>query len=109
MRGESGNGKLLSADTYKLLHTPELNNYAFGWGVKQPGQKISNRLYWHNGANTMWYALVVFIPDEKMVVAVTSNDGDLKNAEAAAWEVVKASAAGRVTEVAEQMPEKPEP
>ena len=109
MRGESGNGKLLSADTYKLLHTPELNNYAFGWGVKQPGEKISHRLYWHNGANTMWYALVVFIPDEKMVVAVTSNDGDLKNAEAAAWEVVKASAAGRVTEVAEQMPEKPEP
>jgi CubicO group peptidase (beta-lactamase class C family) len=47
-------------------------------------------VYWHNGSNTMWYALVVFIPEKNMVVAVTSNDGDSENAEAAAWEVVKA-------------------
>ncbi|HET6879627.1 MAG TPA: hypothetical protein VFI31_05720 [Pirellulales bacterium] len=40
----------------------------------------------------MWYALVVFIPEKNMVVAVTSNDGDSTVAEAAAWEVVTASA-----------------
>ncbi len=47
-------------------------------------------MYWHNGSNTMWYALVVFIPEKNMVVAVTSNDGDFEQAEAAAWEVVGA-------------------
>jgi hypothetical protein len=39
----------------------------------------------------MWYALVVFVPEKNMVVAVTSNDGDREKAEAAAWEVVKSS------------------
>ena len=40
----------------------------------------------------MWYALVVFIPERNVVVAVTSNDGDRSNAEAAAWEIVEAGA-----------------
>jgi hypothetical protein len=39
----------------------------------------------------MWYALVVFIPDANMVVAVAANDGDFAQAEAAAWEIVKAA------------------
>ena len=46
----------------------------------------------------MWYALVVFIPEKNMVVAVTSNDGDIAKAEAAAWEIVKASANRRNVE-----------
>ena len=40
----------------------------------------------------MWYALVVFIPRKNMAVAVTSNDGDIKQAEPAAWKVVNACA-----------------
>ena len=31
LRGELGKGKLLSAETYKLLHTPELDQHACGW------------------------------------------------------------------------------
>jgi CubicO group peptidase (beta-lactamase class C family) len=92
LRGDLGKGKLLSAETYKRLHTPQLQHYACGWIRKEPGKEIPHALYWHNGSNTMWYALVVFCPETNMVVAVTSNDGDLENAEAAAWEVVKASA-----------------
>ena len=76
LRGDLGKGKLLSAETYKLLHTPELNHYACGWVRKEPGKEIPYTVYWHNGSNTMWYALVVFIPEKNMVVAVTSNDGD---------------------------------
>ena len=91
LRGELGKGKLLSAETYKRLHTPELNDYACGWVRKEPTKEIPYTVYWHNGSNTMWYALVVFIPEKNMVVAVTSNDGDIEKAEAAAWEVVKAS------------------
>ena len=91
LRGELGKGKLLSAETYKRLHTPELNQYACGWVMKEPGAEIPYTVYWHNGSNTLWYALVVFIPEKNMVVAVTSNDGDFEKAEAAAWEIVKAS------------------
>jgi CubicO group peptidase (beta-lactamase class C family) len=91
LRGDLGKGKLLSAQTYKLLHTPELNHQACGWVKQEPGQEIPYTVYWHNGSNTMWYALVVFIPEQNMVVAVTSNDGDSEKAEAAAWEIVKTS------------------
>jgi CubicO group peptidase (beta-lactamase class C family) len=91
LRGDLGKGKLLSAETYKLLHTPGLNRYACGWIRKEPSEEIPYTVYWHNGTNTMWYALVVFIPKKNMVVAVTSNDGDVKKAEPAAWEIVKTS------------------
>jgi hypothetical protein len=35
---------------------------------------------------------VVFIPDKNMVVAVTSNDGDIEQAQSAAWKIVESSA-----------------
>jgi CubicO group peptidase (beta-lactamase class C family) len=90
LRGEFGAGKLLAAETYKRLHTPKLRNYACGWVEKQPTNEIPCTVYWHNGSNTMWYALVVFIPDKNMVIAVTANDGDIHAAESAAWKVVSA-------------------
>jgi len=89
--GDLGTGKLLAAETYNRLHTPELDDYACGWLRKEPSAETPHTVYWHNGSNTMWYALVAFIPEKNMVVAVTSNDGDFASAEAAAWEVVKAS------------------
>ena len=89
LRGELGKGKLLTAETYQQLHTPKLNDYACGWVVKKSSEEIPATVYWHNGSNTMWYALVVFIPDKNLVIAVTSNDGDIKSAESAAWKVVK--------------------
>jgi CubicO group peptidase (beta-lactamase class C family) len=92
LRGDRGEGTLLSAETYKALHTPELDNYACGWMRNEPDADIPHTLYWHNGSNTMWYALVVFIPETNVVVAVTSNDGDIENAEFAAWRVVRNSA-----------------
>lgn len=92
LRGELGTGKLLATETYKRLHTPELGDYACGWVKKEPTDKIPHRLYWHNGSNTMWYALALFIPGKNLTVAVTANDGDIVRAEFAAWAVVDASA-----------------
>lgn len=92
LRGEQGTGKLLAAKTYKRLHTPELDNYACGWVKKGPTREIPHTVYWHNGSNKMWYALVVFIPDKNMTVAVTANDGDMDQAEPAAWKIVNACA-----------------
>jgi CubicO group peptidase (beta-lactamase class C family) len=91
MLGHLGKGKLLSAETYKQLHTPRLNDYAYGWSQKGPNQDIPYTVFWHNGSNTLWYALVVFIPEKNMVVAVAANDGDWPSGEAAAWEIVKYS------------------
>lgn len=88
MRGELGKGKLLAAETCKHLHIPNLQDYACGWVVKQPTRKVPHTIYWHNGSNTMWYALVAFIPGKNLVVAVTSNDGDIPQAESAAWKIV---------------------
>jgi CubicO group peptidase (beta-lactamase class C family) len=97
LRGELGTGKLLSPATYKRLHTPKFDHQACGWVKNDPSAEIPCTVYWHNGSNTYWYALVAFAPEKKMVVAVVSNDGDLESAEAAAWVVVKKSLAGDLT------------
>ena len=92
LRGQLGKGKLLSAETYQRLHTPRLNRLCIRLGQERTASaEIPYTMYWHNGSNTLWYALVVFIPEKNMVVAVTANDGDFEKAEAAAWEIVKAS------------------
>lgn len=90
--GERGKGKLLSTESYQSLHTPERDAYACGWLKMKPSSDIPYTVYWHNGSNTMWYALLAFIPEKDMVVAVTSNDGDIYSAERAAWEIVRACA-----------------
>jgi CubicO group peptidase (beta-lactamase class C family) len=102
MLGQLGTGTLLSAETYRTLHTTELDAYACGWLRKEPSAEIPCTVYWHNGSNTFWYTLVAFIPEKNMVVAVTSNDGDSEQAEAAAWEIVKANANRRAIKAAAQ-------
>jgi CubicO group peptidase (beta-lactamase class C family) len=92
LRGELGAGTLLTLDTCQRLHKPALDHYAYGWVVKQPTDEIPHTVYWHNGSNTMWYALVAFIPGKNMVFTVTTNDGDIRAAESAAWKIVKAGA-----------------
>ena len=57
LAGERGKGKLLKAETYQRLHAPRLKNYAFGWVVPDENRWTDGRIIWHNGSNTMWYAL----------------------------------------------------
>jgi CubicO group peptidase (beta-lactamase class C family) len=92
LRGTQGRGKLLTAESYKRLHTPQLDGYAFGWVRREPTEDLPHIVLWHNGSNTMWYALIVIIPDTNQIIAVTSNDGDIVQAESAAWALVEASA-----------------
>jgi CubicO group peptidase (beta-lactamase class C family) len=89
VRGETGKGKLLTAKSYRSLHTAKLNNYAFGWVVPKKNSLTDQRMIWHNGSNTLWYALLVLLPDRNAVISVTSNDGDIRRAEAAAFQIVK--------------------
>ena len=91
LRGHLGDGTLLSQESFVQLHKPARNRYACGWIKREPDASIPHTVYWHNGSNTLWYALVVFIPERGMVVAVTANDGDSVKAEEAAWEIVEQS------------------
>ena len=92
LRGELGKGQLLPADSYKLLHTPVMNEYGYGWATK-PGETWSNGpVIWHNGSNTTWYALVAILPGLNSVIVVASNDGNVAVAEKAAWEIVRNAA-----------------
>ena len=90
LQGDSGKGQLLSVETSTRLHTALENRYAYGWVVNAATYRHPYEVIWHNGSNTMWYALVAFIPEKNLVVAVTVNDGDLAKAEPAAWKVVHA-------------------
>lgn len=92
--GERGQGKLLAAETYRQLHTAKLNDYAFGWVVGDVQQSADQRLIWHNGSNTLWYALLALLPERNTVVAITSNDGDMKRAQDAAFQILERFAEG---------------
>ena len=78
----AGHGKdaILPEESYARLHTPALNNYAYGWIVETrdfgdgPEQVI-----WHNGSNTMWYALLMLLPERNAMIALATNDGSQIN------------------------------
>ena len=89
MLGENGKGNLVNAETYRRLHTAKGNDYAFGWVVPKKNQWTKQRIIWHNGSNTMWFALLVILPESNAVIGIASNDGDIAGAQAAAFEIVE--------------------
>ncbi|MGJ8558710.1 MAG: serine hydrolase domain-containing protein [Litorimonas sp.] len=76
---------LLSPETYTRLHTPVLNDYAYGWVVQSrdftDGKEGASEdpVIWHNGSNTMWYALLVLLPNQDTVFVIATNDGSVLN------------------------------
>ncbi len=74
LMGESGEGKLLQAETYQKLHTRVLDKYGFGW-VINPDEGENGRVIWHNGSNGHWDALLVLMPKSTTVIAIAANDG----------------------------------
>ena len=76
MVGERGESKLLTAESFKKLHTAVADNddYALGWMVKKRGW-ANGRALMHNGSNTMFYIVVWMAPDKNCAVIVSSNIG----------------------------------
>ncbi len=74
LRGELGTSRLLAPETSRLIHTPRGDDggYALGW-VVQDQDWAGGRTIWHNGSNTMWYALLVLIPDRDRGIALVTN------------------------------------
>ena len=58
------NSSLLEEESWKQLHQPVLNNYACGW-IRQEKRWADGNILWHNGSNTLWYALLILIPKKK--------------------------------------------
>ncbi len=80
LSAQKENYKMLSAKSYKMLHTPvtdsdENNSYAMGWFVHP------NKLE-HNGSNGSWYCWVRIIPKDSKAILVACNFAGPKVGEA---------------------------
>lgn len=71
---------LLSPATFDRLHMPVLNDYAYGWVVQSRDFGEGNEpVIWHNGSNTMWYAVLVLLPERDAAIVIATNDGSHLN------------------------------
>lgn len=96
MAGESGKGKLLSAESYRYLHSVQgESGSALGWGVKTnwPAQ-APIRLLMHAGSNGYWNAVVALAPDQQGGVLVAANAGEGSGAEQQQMQIVMRLMAG---------------
>ncbi len=89
LEGEAGTGpSLLPRSTWERLHTPFLDDYACGWARDQ-SDRFGGPVLFHNGSNTMWYALLTLVPSRNTVLAFATNDGAIGRAEAAFTELAR--------------------
>lgn len=82
LRGENGFGGILEPGTFKKLHSPPFDDYAFGWlVVDRPW--AGGRAFTHAGSNTQNYAVAWIAPKKDFAVAVMTNQGGDEAAKAA--------------------------
>lgn len=74
LNGEQGASELLSAASFKKLHTSAGDDYALGWVVLERGW-AGGRALMHNGSNTMFYVVVWMAPERNCAVIVATNVG----------------------------------
>lgn len=73
--GVHGRGKLLGAETYRILHSPVIDHYALGWGaVYDPADTLM--LLAHSGSNGYWLAEIRIMPKHDIIVLIAMNSGD---------------------------------
>ena len=71
LRGESVDG-FLDEQEFAKLYTPFPNSdYALGW-------VINNQSIFHNGSNTIWYAMVIINASKNTALFVVTNSDDLE-------------------------------
>jgi CubicO group peptidase (beta-lactamase class C family) len=79
LAGARGENDWLSPEAWNTLHTPPAGEYACGWMVLQ--DTPLGRALFHDGGNTMWYAVIYLLPDSNTAVLVATNRGDEQHAE----------------------------
>ncbi|MEM9594194.1 MAG: serine hydrolase domain-containing protein [Acidobacteriota bacterium] len=82
LAGALGDDTHLTVETWRRLHRPVSNDYAFGW-IRYERDWAGGDVLWHNGSNTMWYALLVVLPKKEAVLAFVTNEGAVRKAERA--------------------------
>jgi CubicO group peptidase (beta-lactamase class C family) len=90
LRGERGQDGIVRAETFKRLHQPEGEaTYGMGWVSQTTADR---RVIWHNGSNTMWYAIVAFdaTADRGVVIVTNGSIGAQQAVDAAAMAAVRA-------------------
>lgn len=93
MDGEAGRGRLLSAESYRLLHTPRDGKVAgLGWGTPRAFGGKTGRFLTHVGSNGYWHAVVVVRLDDRSAILTVANSGDGTQAEAVNRAVLRALA-----------------
>jgi CubicO group peptidase (beta-lactamase class C family) len=95
MRGERGRGRLLRAETYRFLHTPQGDTVAaLGWGAQARAAGRRGPALTHAGSDGNWHALVVLFPDRGDGVLVAANAAESMGGDAATVQALRALAAG---------------
>lgn len=89
LQGEQGKGQLFDKTVYQTLHTSEKEDYAYGWVVYEQRDWANGKLVWHNGSNTMWYAIVVMLPEKNAVMTFAANEGRVDVLEESAIKLFK--------------------
>lgn len=77
--GDLGGGgdrqQVVPKEQLEVLHqAPKGADYASGW-VTTERRWAPGKIIWHNGSNTMWFAVTWMAPDAKFAVLVTCNHG----------------------------------
>lgn len=91
MKGESGQGELLRAENYRLLHrSVDSSVYALGWGVRTELNGWKGRFLTHSGSNGYWFARIVLLPETQSGILIAANAGPDAGADQAATEIEKA-------------------
>ena len=79
---------LLPHAAWERLHTPVRDDYARGW-VRVERDWAGGSVLWHNGSNTLWYALLMLLPARNTVLAFATNEGAIQAAETAFVELAR--------------------
>lgn len=77
MKGERGEGRLLTAESYRLLHTPQGDTiHALGWGAPPTVAGRAGPVITHAGSDGNWFAWVALFPGSGNGVLVVANAAD---------------------------------
>jgi CubicO group peptidase (beta-lactamase class C family) len=76
LAGSRGQDGLVTATTFKKLHTPAPGTkYALGWNIRKHSHS-GGRVLYHHGSNRAWYATVWLAPERNFAIVIFTNAGD---------------------------------
>jgi CubicO group peptidase (beta-lactamase class C family) len=97
LNGAKGHGRLLRAESYKVLQTAQGTSegagWALGWGVAPRVVGRKGPALTHSGSDGNWYALVALFPETGNGLLVTANAADSMGGDKAAVAVLREVAA----------------